>query len=795
MTANESTDHDEIKADETSYRPCSPLPEMPLLPITSPQTVLACRNLAVSDHHDIFVCSYPKSGTTWTQNLVVRLLAAWAEMELPPDWHLSHSAPFYEVNQYWKADGQRIPPQTPIIGTNSSGISIAYRVFNTHLRPHQLPENAKCVYVMRDAMDVMVSFYHHFINMSNDDGGYSGTAEIFCHDFLHGTIAYGAWEDHIEAWLAESETLNSSTNMLLLHYHEMKQDLSKEATRLAKFLGVPEVDINRVLAIALPACTFDAMKHERWRYTPQSVSWKKDPQTGQSYDKFVRKGQVGDGNHFVQNTFTVTLHEKWVENQRRARRRWQKVGIGQDIVDKYLKPQVRSSTFIVSKRYSKSQRSSHTLFRSLPFLLSAALWCMFFLIFPAQSALYKPAVSLQTAKVAHLSSSQQINVTSRDVFIIVTSPCNSISTAVAKHLYPANIFWIVICPSSTKDDHERIQRQLQRRMKQRTCNIAFFDPYGTATQIRASAVDCWQTMTQSLSAAVASACTEGTKTENNGLDDCSYFVRGILFNQYGYVDENINNDKREFAATPLAQYKVLSSAVLIETFKDIVMRTAKERSKQDPISSPPFYSNFGMRIIAVGTEAARGLPKMGFLAPTIGTTRASIQAILTSQADFAGATPTSWEHIYAQLSALQVLYFKALASGVWISCQLLDPSFYYWYFGVVSPGMTQESLHVKHVPPSARTLAFRLKMAMCRYILFPLLRKMEIAKTVDEAGRLLAAALIGSSDFAYPNGCFVGAKSGTGGPLCDQTLLEGGKQLVDRERQELTFRVVQEMIK
>ena len=325
----------------------SALPEMPLLPITSPETVKACQSLTVTER-DIFVCSYPKSGTTWTQNLVVRLLAAQVGMELPTDWHLSHSAPFYEVDQYWTKSSngdnsnsaatttlKRVPAKTPIQSSDGT----AYRVFNTHLRPHQLPPNAKYVYVMRDPMDVLVSFYHHLSNQTEADGGYSGTAKEFCQDFLNGTVLYGKWEDHLEAWLGryyqKSNATKEDKNIMLLHYEEMKQDLKQEATRLAKFLDVPDEELESIVNTALSHCTFDAMKTERWRYTPQSVSWKVDPKTGKPYDRFVREGRIGDGKEFMEKIFTSDLKEQWIKNADRARRRWRDAGIDME-VDRYL---------------------------------------------------------------------------------------------------------------------------------------------------------------------------------------------------------------------------------------------------------------------------------------------------------------------------------------------------------------------------------------------------------------------------------------------------------------------------
>lgn len=346
--SHQAVDHSDDEASTCSAT--SALPEMPLLPITNLETVQACKNLAVTDH-DIFVCSYPKSGTTWTQNLVVRLLASHVGVSLPEDWHLSHSAPFYEVNQYWKeplkgcdptTTLERVPAKTHIQGPAAGIDKTIYRIFNTHLRPHQLPPNAKCVYVMRDPMDVLVSFYHHLVNQSEEDGGYNGTMHDFCVDFMNGTVLYGKWEDHMEAWLkyyfngSGGTEVDGAKTILLLHYEDMKEDLNKEATRLAKFLGVEDERLEDVVNTAVSHCTFEAMKKEQWRYTPQSVSWKVDPKTGKAYDKFVRQGRIGDGQDVLKNSFTQDLKMQWLNNIKRAIKRWKKTGIDRAIIERYL---------------------------------------------------------------------------------------------------------------------------------------------------------------------------------------------------------------------------------------------------------------------------------------------------------------------------------------------------------------------------------------------------------------------------------------------------------------------------
>jgi hypothetical protein len=325
-----------------------PLPEMPLLPITSEQTVAACRALNVTDS-DIFICSYPKSGTTWTQNLVCRLLAANLSMELADDWHLSQSAPFYEVDQYWNTTtttttSSRVPAKTPLQNATNE-----YRVFNTHLRPHQLPPKAKCIYVMRDPLDVLASFYYHLANMAEADGGYTGTAEDFSAAFLDGTVLYGKWQDHMETWLGtnvdddDDDNDGQAPKILFLHYQDMKTNLKTEAIKLSRFLGVNEARVESVMETALPHCTFSAMRHERWRYTPRSVQWKTDETTGKPYDDFVRAGRIGDGKTFMTTLgSSITedddddLKKQWQQDLEVAKDRWHQAGVDPDIIARYL---------------------------------------------------------------------------------------------------------------------------------------------------------------------------------------------------------------------------------------------------------------------------------------------------------------------------------------------------------------------------------------------------------------------------------------------------------------------------
>ena len=63
---------------------------------------------------------------------------------------------------------------------------------------------------------------------------------------------------------------------------------------------------------------------------------KKDAQTGQTYDRFVREGRVGDGKEFVERYFSTELKERWMKDSQLAMKRWRNVGVEEELVQRYL---------------------------------------------------------------------------------------------------------------------------------------------------------------------------------------------------------------------------------------------------------------------------------------------------------------------------------------------------------------------------------------------------------------------------------------------------------------------------
>ena len=99
---------------------CAGADRLPLLPITLPRTLRACASLPLTCQ-TLFIGSYPKSGTTWLQNMAYELVTRGGR---PLD-HISTYCPFYENDASWTYDhlgspgAYSLPNPNPILSQMS----------------------------------------------------------------------------------------------------------------------------------------------------------------------------------------------------------------------------------------------------------------------------------------------------------------------------------------------------------------------------------------------------------------------------------------------------------------------------------------------------------------------------------------------------------------------------------------------------------------------------------------------------------------------------------------------------
>lgn len=221
---------------------------------------------------DIIIVSYPKSGTTWMQELVT-LISSRGNPHLAqtvPNWS---RAPWLE--QYYFASVLEASTFTP-------------RLITTHLSQRLLSSalqgsKAKVIYVSRNPKDVAVSFYH-FHKMANflpDPGSFPN----FLNKFLESKLSYGCWFDHVKGWTGQTTSMD---NLLHVTYEEMSLDLRGAIEKVSSFLQCPLVDDE--LNNCVEHCSFNSMKDNKMvNYTlvPGEIM-------DQKKGTFMRKGKIGD---------------------------------------------------------------------------------------------------------------------------------------------------------------------------------------------------------------------------------------------------------------------------------------------------------------------------------------------------------------------------------------------------------------------------------------------------------------------------------------------------------------------
>jgi hypothetical protein len=216
---------------------------------------------------DIFVASYPKCGTTWTQYIVYLLL--------------NEGVPLTQ--------GQRIEDMFPHLEEVGEDVVRARpepRLIKTHLPLARCPwsAQAKYIYVARNPFDCAVSFFHHTRGFVRHYDFANGTWGTFFECFLAGEVDFGDYFDNLQSWWP----LRGEPNVLFLTYEGMLADPVAAVRALAVFIGGAASDLasdEQRLADVVRASSFREMRQNQDRWSSRRP---------EGMPEFVRKGIVGD---------------------------------------------------------------------------------------------------------------------------------------------------------------------------------------------------------------------------------------------------------------------------------------------------------------------------------------------------------------------------------------------------------------------------------------------------------------------------------------------------------------------
>ncbi|XP_003424762.3 luciferin sulfotransferase-like [Nasonia vitripennis] len=272
----------------------------------------AIENMEVRDD-DIWVCSFPKTGTTWTQEMV------WCiANDLDFDGAkvvLSERFPFLDHTPLF--DYTTIIPRTPGLDLPELALdSVGFidrlpspRFIKTHLPFNLLPrqlrtgeKKPKIIYVARNAKDTCVSYYHHCKLLE----GYRGDFDEFCSLFLGGKLCFAPFWKHVLGYWNSKD----KDNFLFIKYEDMKANLASVIQKTAEFLGKSLQ--NQEIEVLQDHLSFASMKANPAVNYEEVVELNKKFKLIETDGQFMRSGKVNQWKGKMSDQ-VIEQFDRWTE--------------------------------------------------------------------------------------------------------------------------------------------------------------------------------------------------------------------------------------------------------------------------------------------------------------------------------------------------------------------------------------------------------------------------------------------------------------------------------------------------
>ena len=240
-----------------------------------PERLSYIKQLALKN--GVLIAAYPKSGTHWITNVVLRLrrqsqdedISRWGFLEIMPKEFLE---------------------------ARSSG-----GVFTSHLNAKRMPycpksSNMKVVFIVRNPKDVAVSFYYHFKNLAGMPNRQNW--DEFLKSFMDGEVPWGSIEKYLKSWQKEINE-NKDLDLAMFYFEEFVTDSFSTMKKLADFIGANKT--NDELREIIEECSVDNLRANAEKGADIDL----EPRDKDGNSVIYRKGRVGDWK----DHFTISQNE------------------------------------------------------------------------------------------------------------------------------------------------------------------------------------------------------------------------------------------------------------------------------------------------------------------------------------------------------------------------------------------------------------------------------------------------------------------------------------------------------
>lgn len=249
---------------------------------------------------DIFVCTPPKCGTTWTQTIVANLIFPDGKLPAP----VMVLSPWIEAKMMMPADEMHA----------HLAAQQHRRVMKSHTPADGIPwfDDAKYIVVCRDGRDAFMSMQNHMARLKHKETLNARAADENLQPLrelggdIHQQFAEWMEEDqYFFGFINSYWARKSQPNLLFVHYSDLKSDLEGEIRRIAAFLSI---DIAEDLwPGVVERCTFEYMRNHDEMVGDMSIAFEGGTKG------FIFKGTNGRWKNLL-NAEDLTAYKERLES-------------------------------------------------------------------------------------------------------------------------------------------------------------------------------------------------------------------------------------------------------------------------------------------------------------------------------------------------------------------------------------------------------------------------------------------------------------------------------------------------